>query len=41
MRADADAWGHIFRLGWRWFEYDAADAWEWLWRRGLITVSLF
>jgi hypothetical protein len=38
MLADMDAWGYTFRLGSarRWFEEDAADAREWLQRRGLI-----
>jgi hypothetical protein len=38
MCADMDAWGYTFRLGSsaRWFESDAADARQWLCRRGLI-----
>lgn len=39
MFADMDAWGYTFQLGSarRWFEQDAADAREWLERRGLIV----
>lgn len=39
LMADMDAWGYTFRLGSTraWFERDAADAREWLDRRGLST----
>lgn len=38
MWADMDAWGYSFRLGAAraWFEGDAADARDWLTRRGLL-----
>jgi hypothetical protein len=38
MWADMDAWGYSFRLGSAraWFERDAADARDWLARRGLL-----
>jgi hypothetical protein len=38
MCADMDAWGYTFRLGSsaRWFDSDAEDARQWLYRRGLI-----
>jgi hypothetical protein len=38
--ADMDAWGYTFRLGSAraWFERDAADARDWLARRGLPTA---
>jgi len=39
MCRDMDAWGYTFRLGSAaaWFEADAADAKEWLMRRGLLS----
>lgn len=38
MFADMDAWGYTFRLGSSraWFEQDAADAFAWLRRNGVI-----
>ena len=38
---DMDAWGYTFRLGsaQAWFDSDAADARDWLQRRGLIDVD--
>lgn len=41
MWADMDAWGYTFRLGSarRWFEEDAADAREWLARRGFLGAT--
>lgn len=38
MQTDMDAWGYTFRLGSAraWFDQDAADAREWLLRKGLI-----
>ncbi len=41
MFADMDAWGYSFRLGSArdWFEQDAADAREWLYRRGLTDTG--
>lgn len=41
MWQDMDAWGYSFRLGSArtWFEQDAADAREWLQRRGLLPRS--
>jgi hypothetical protein len=41
MMADMDAWGYSFRLGSAraWFEQDAADAWAWLRRHGLVTAG--
>jgi len=38
LAADMDAWGYSFRLGsaLAWFEQDAADARQWLYRHGLI-----
>jgi hypothetical protein len=40
LMADMDAWGYTFRLGSAraWFERDAADARDWLARRGLPTA---
>ena len=37
---DMDAWGYSFRLGSTraWFEQDAADARQWLLRRGLLPI---
>lgn len=41
LMADMDAWGYTFRLGSAraWFERDAADARDWLVRRGLIPAG--
>lgn len=41
MWADMDAWGYTFRLGSarRWFEEDAADARDWLARRGFLDAA--
>jgi len=41
MTRDMDAWGYTFRLGsaGAWFERDAGDAREWLYRQGLITAA--
>jgi hypothetical protein len=38
LMQDMDSWGYSFRLGatWRWFESDAGDAVEWLFRNGLV-----
>ena len=38
LMQDMDSWGYSFRLGatWRWFESDADDAAEWLFRNGLV-----
>jgi hypothetical protein len=39
--ADMDAWGYTFRLGSAaaYVEHDAAEAWSWLQRRGLVDAS--
>jgi hypothetical protein len=39
--ADMDTWGYTFRLGnaAAWFNEDAVDARDWLWRHGLITAD--
>jgi len=41
LMRDMDAWGYSFRLGSteRWFEHDADDARDWLFREGLISAS--
>ena len=41
MFEDMDAWGYTFRLGSSraWFERDAADARDWLRRRGLVDTN--
>jgi len=38
--ADMDAWGYTFRLGSAraYVEQDAADAWAWLQRHGLVSA---
>ena len=39
--ADMDAWGYTFRLGSAraYFEHDAAEAWAWLVRAGLVDAA--
>lgn len=41
MCRDMDEWGYTFRLGGaaRWFDEDAADACEWLIRRGVLDAK--
>lgn len=41
MFADMDAWGYSFRLGSArtWFEQDAGDAREWLFKEGIIDAE--
>ena len=41
MLADMDSWGYSFRLGSTraWFESDAADAREWLHRKGIVDAA--
>ena len=41
MMRDMDAWGYTFRLGSAraWFEDDAADAYAWLQRYGLVSAE--
>ncbi len=41
LLSDMDAWGYSFRLGSTraWFEQDAADARDWLWRHGVIDAG--
>jgi hypothetical protein len=41
LLSDMDAWGYSFRLGSTraWFEQDATDARDWLWRHGVIDAG--